>query len=201
VIYLLKLNIILGVVIVFLGPPASGKGTQAKLLAQNQFCHFALGDILRKESQTNSELGNTIRKYIESGSLVPDDIIFEIFEKFTNKQKIIFDGFPRTEAQAKKFVSVFKPEDCLVIEFDVSEKQLLNRMRSRAATEKRQDDTEEIFKSRLKDYNIHKEKILRVFSENQFEIQKIDGNLSQDVIAAQIMALIKQFEQSKKVQS
>jgi len=116
-------------------------------------------------------------------------------------KKLFSMVFPELKRRQKKFVSVLKPEDCLIIEFDVSEEELLNRMRSRAATEKRQDDTEEIFKNRLKDYNNHKDKILRVFRENQFEIQKIDGNLSLDVIAAQIMALIKQFEQSKKVQS
>lgn len=90
--------------LIFLGPPGSGKGTQAKLLAQSlNLDHISTGDILRKAINENSELGNMAKSYMDAGQYVPDDIILGLIkEELTKRNKgFIFDGFPRTLPQAE----------------------------------------------------------------------------------------------------
>lgn len=88
---------------IFLGPPGSGKGTQAKRLSEEFGLKvIATGDILRKAIQTNSTLGERVKFYVESGTLVPDDLMLELIsQKIDNNADFILDGFPRTIEQAK----------------------------------------------------------------------------------------------------
>ena len=93
--------------IVIFGAPGSGKGTQSdKIIAEFGVAHISTGDVLRAEIQAGSELGNTAAKYINDGKLVPDALIIDILAKtLDSKGKdipgVIFDGFPRTIAQAE----------------------------------------------------------------------------------------------------
>lgn len=90
--------------LIFLGPPGSGKGTQAKLLAQNlNLDHISTGDILRKAISENTELGNTAKLFMDAGRYVPDDIVLGLIkEELTKRNKgFIFDGFPRTLPQTE----------------------------------------------------------------------------------------------------
>jgi adenylate kinase len=93
------------VIIVFLGPPGSGKGTQAKKLQTEQhFFHFDTGSHLRREAASGSELGERIASYINAGNLVPLEVIKDLIGKFlseTSEPRIMFDGFPRNLDQAK----------------------------------------------------------------------------------------------------
>ena len=92
--------------IVLLGPPGCGKGTQSKLLVEkDNFVQLSTGDLLRSEiSNSNSDLGKKVKDLMESGELVPDDIVIDIIVKKVEKHKkenIVFDGFPRNLKQAK----------------------------------------------------------------------------------------------------
>jgi adenylate kinase len=92
------------VIIVFLGPPGSGKGTQASQLREQGFYHFDTGSMLRSEAASGSELGQRIASFIEYGKLVPLEVIKELVQKFltgTPGERIMFDGFPRNLDQAR----------------------------------------------------------------------------------------------------
>jgi adenylate kinase len=90
--------------LVFLGPPGSGKGTQAeRLVSEFDLKAFATGDILREAISNKTDLGNTARSYVEKGTLVPDDLVSDVMcRKIENETNFILDGFPRTVEQAKR---------------------------------------------------------------------------------------------------
>ena len=96
-------------VLIFLGPPGSGKGTQAEILTKKlNFAHLSIGDLLRENIVNNTDLGKLASKYVKSGELVPDDLIIDLMDSYITELKdesnvsgIILDGFPRTTAQAE----------------------------------------------------------------------------------------------------
>ena len=95
-------------VLIFLGPPGSGKGTQAEILTKKlNFNHLSIGDLLRENIVNNTDLGKLASKYVKSGELVPDDLIIDLMDSYITELKdesnvsgIILDGFPRTINQA-----------------------------------------------------------------------------------------------------
>ena len=103
--------------IVLLGPPGAGKGTLAALIKEKQgIVHISTGDILREEMKSGSELGHEVQRYVDSGELVPDDVIIRIIEsKLSHDQQarkgFILDGFPRTVNQAQSMDSLLKKLD------------------------------------------------------------------------------------------
>jgi adenylate kinase len=122
--------------IVFLGPPGSGKGTQAQLLSKNfSIPHISTGDIFRKIIKTGKpkKLADSIKKYVQSGLLVPDDIVFKsLFSVIKNKKYYILDGFPRNINQAKLLDEALKKDGIdKVIYFKVSDKEIIKRLTSR----------------------------------------------------------------------
>jgi adenylate kinase len=126
------------VIIVFLGPPGSGKGTQAKLLgSSNGFYHFDTGSLLRAETATGSELGRRIADYTEAGKLVPLNVIEDLLAKFLKEERrpnIMFDGFPRNLAQAQVLMDQLDDNDrslSSVIYLDMEQDALLNRIANR----------------------------------------------------------------------
>src|SRR5215471_10229986 len=97
--------------LILLGPPGSGKGTQAKLLSQRLGLeHIATGDILREEKGRGTELGLRAKAFMDRGALVPDDLVNEIvaqrFSRSQPPQRFVLDGYPRTLAQAHSFDAV-----------------------------------------------------------------------------------------------
>lgn len=124
---------------IFLGPPGSGKGTQADQVAKFfNFKPLSTGDLLRAEINAKTQLGNEIKEIVNSGKLVEDDIVLKLIErnlkKNSNINGFILDGFPRTIIQAKKLTEYLeklgKKIDC-VIEFNVDKKLLVNRLINR----------------------------------------------------------------------
>ena len=115
--------------IVFLGAPGTGKGTIASRLSkQYNFTHIAPGDLFRNEAKKGTALGKKVKKSIESGILITDDITNALVQQYTSNNNI-FDGYPRTLVQADALDTFAKPE--IVILFDMSEQDIVDRLSGR----------------------------------------------------------------------
>lgn len=147
--------------IVLFGPPGSGKGTQSEnIIEKYGYGHISTGDVLRAEMQNNTELGKTAKDFIEKGQLVPDTLIIDMLAKtldgFKTAKGIIFDGFPRTTAQAVALKEMLKARGgdvSVMINLIVSEKELVERLLNRGKTSGRSDDNLETIQKRIDTYN------------------------------------------------
>src|SRR5574344_926458 len=147
-------------VIILLGAPASGKGTQAKLISKEyNIGHISTGDLLRAEVKKGSELGKKAESIMKNGGLVPDEIVIKLAaNKMMEKDcenGFLLDGFPRTVAQAEALNEELEKlpiKNFKVINLDVAREVLINRVMERAIIEGRSDDTPEILKVRLDNY-------------------------------------------------
>ncbi len=146
--------------LVFFGIQGSGKGTQAKKLAQEfGYDIFEAGGELRKIAASDSELGKTVKSYIDQGHLVPHDIIMQVVKAAVAKRpegtKILFDGIPRDEAQMKDFDAIMNAagRDFRCIHFLLSIEEAKSRILGRAKAEGRADDANtEIIERRMKTF-------------------------------------------------
>lgn len=148
--------------IVIFGAPGSGKGTQSdKLIAKYGLEHISTGDVLRSEIKNGTELGQTAKRYIDQGQLIPDelmiDILASVYDSFgKDHQGVIFDGFPRTIPQAEALKAMLAARGhnvAAMIELDVPEDELMNRLVKRGQESGRSDDNEETIKKRLDVYH------------------------------------------------
>lgn len=148
--------------IVLFGPPGAGKGTQSEnLIAKYGLTHLSTGDIFRKNIKGETELGVLAKSYIDRGALVPDSVTIKMLENqvknFPNKKGFIFDGFPRTSAQAEaldKFLSSMNSEITCMLALEVDEEELKARLLNRAKTSGRSDDADpDIIQNRINVYN------------------------------------------------
>lgn len=146
--------------IVIFGAPGSGKGTQSDLLVSKYgFKHISTGDVLRGEIKNGTELGKTAKEYIDKGQLIPDslmiDILASVYDSLCPCEGMIFDGFPRTIPQAEALKNMLKErntEVCAMLELDVPDDMLVERLINRGKTSGRADDNEETIKKRLEVY-------------------------------------------------
>lgn len=168
--------------IALFGPPGAGKGTQSeKLLKRYNLTYISTGDMLRSEIAEGSDLGIEAKTIIEKGGLVSDELIVKIIEKKiktdTNSSGILFDGFPRTTVQAYilegLLLKLGSKLDCMV-SLDVPEKDLIERLLLRAKTSGRSDDTLDVIKVRLEEYN-NKTKAVADFYDKKKKYFKING--------------------------
>ena len=144
--------------VIFLGPPGAGKGTQASKIAEEKFlAHISTGDMLREHVSRGTELGNTAKTLLDEGKLVPDSLVIEMLIERLNsdecKNGAILDGFPRTLAQAKSLDEIrsqFKISKVIV--FEANHEELVKRILHRGETSGRSDDTEESINVRLEVY-------------------------------------------------
>lgn len=147
--------------IVIFGAPGSGKGTQSERIVEKfGINHISTGDVLRAEIKNGTELGKTAKGYIDNGQLIPDelmiDILANVFDSFEDSKGVIFDGFPRTIAQAealKKMLQERGQEVSVMLDLDVPEDELMVRLVKRGKDSGRADDNEETIKKRLVVYN------------------------------------------------
>jgi adenylate kinase len=147
--------------LILFGPPGSGKGTQSeKLIAKYGLKHLSTGDIFRSEISNQTELGLKAKSYMDAGQLVPDAVTIGMVDKVINANKgvngFLFDGFPRTKAQAEALDELLKghgTEINVVLALDVPEEELIQRMIGRAKTSGRSDDADpEVQKKRIAVY-------------------------------------------------
>jgi len=121
--------------IIFLGPPGSGKGTQADVVSKKfKLPHISTGEIFRKILKTNTELSKKIKEYVTNGKLVPDEIVFKTIESVIKKgKKFLLDGFPRNLVQAKMLEKNLEKNNNIqkVFYFNISDKEVIKRLTSR----------------------------------------------------------------------
>ena len=145
--------------VIFLGPPGAGKGTQAKRLADELgFRQLSTGDILRSHVARGTELGRQAKPLMEAGKLVPDEVILGLIAEELAQMpdpKVIFDGFPRTLAQAEALDRLLierKIRLLGVLLVSVPEEELVRRLLGRALEEGRPDDNENTIRARMVEY-------------------------------------------------
>lgn len=147
--------------IVIFGAPGSGKGTQSERIVEKYgINHISTGDVLRAEIKNGTELGKTAKSYIDQGQLIPDalmiDILASVFDSFEDSKGVIFDGFPRTIAQAealKNMLAERNQEVSVMLDLEVPEDELMTRLIKRGQESGRADDNEETIKKRLVVYH------------------------------------------------
>jgi adenylate kinase len=148
--------------IILFGPPGSGKGTQsANLINKFGLIHLSTGDLLRSEIEAKTPLGLEARKVMDQGILVPDEVVIGMISSKLDANPeargFIFDGFPRTTAQAEaldKLLSLKKTAISNVLALEVPEDELINRLLKRGETSGRTDDAnEEVIRARIVEYH------------------------------------------------
>ena len=184
--------------IIIFGKPGSGKGTQAKFLKEKySLYHISTGDSFRKNISNKTNLGIEAKSYLDNGDLVPDFVTIKMLENevLSNKQVkgYIFDGFPRTLAQAESldtFLNSINLKINATIALDVEENELIKRLLDRGKTTNRSDDQDlEKIKNRFNEYNI-KTSILINFYNKQGKFYSVDGKGSVDDITSRLFDLI-----------
>ena len=180
--------------LILFGPPAAGKGTQAKRLVEERgMVQLSTGDMLRAAIASGSSLGKRVAGIMERGELVSDEIVIELIEERLPEADAaggaIYDGFPRTVAQAEALDEMLashqhRPID-VVIRLRVDDQALMRRIAGRYAESGRPDDNPESFKVRLAAYNEQSAPLLPYY-KHQGKLAEVDGMGSIDQVAAAI---------------
>jgi adenylate kinase len=185
------------VIVLFLGAPGSGKGTQAARLAQRAGVpQISTGDILRRAVADGTPLGVEAKAIMERGALVPDDVIIGLIRERTAatdcRGGFLLDGFPRTIAQAEALERLLTERGSRIdaaLSLDVDEDKLLKRMAGRAAAEGRADDAPETVRERLRVYH-EKTSPLRDWYASRGQLRPLDGVGTIDEVSGRIDAAL-----------
>ena len=183
--------------IVIFGAPGSGKGTQSERIVEKYgINHISTGDVLRAEIKNGTELGKTAKGYIDQGQLIPDelmiDILASVFDSFKDSKGVIFDGFPRTIAQAealKKMLAERGQDVSVMVDLEVPEDELMVRLIKRGKDSGRAHDNEETIKKRLHVYHSQTAPLIDWY-KNEKKYQHINGLGTMEGIFAEICEAI-----------
>ena len=186
---------------VVFGAPGTGKGTQSeKIVKKYKVGHISTGDVLRAEIKNNTQLGKTAKSYIDNGQLIPDElmvnILADVLDNGNFEEGVIFDGFPRTIAQAdalKKMLNERGQEITAMIDLEVPEEILMARLINRGKETGRTDDNEETIKKRLTVYH-NQTAPLKDFYKKEGSYKHIKGFGELETIFADVC---KAIEESK----
>jgi adenylate kinase len=184
--------------LVLFGPPGSGKGTQSdRLVEKYGLIHLSTGNLLREEIANKTPLGKEAKKFIDHGQLVPDEVVIAMVGSFFDKHKdangFLFDGFPRTVAQAlalDKLLTLKKTDIAVVLALDVTEAELINRLLNRGKTSGRSDDSDEnVIKKRFAVYTNETSPVADYYKKSR-KFKSIQGEGSVDEINAALRQAI-----------
>ena len=162
--------------LILFGPPGSGKGTQSeKLIVRYGLKHLSTGDLLRSEINRRTALGLEAKNFMDKGQLVPDEVVIGMISSALDDNPdakgFLFDGFPRTSAQAEaldKLLDLKKTSIGVMLALDVSEEELVKRLLKRGETSGRSDDTnEQVIRARITEYRNKTEAVADYY--RQFE--------------------------------
>ena len=186
---------------VLFGKPGSGKGTQAEHLSEKyELYHISTGDLFRKNISQDTKLGLLAKSYMDKGVLVPDEVTIKMLENEINENSeskgFLFDGFPRTIAQADsldKFLHSIDMQINATIALEVDEKELISRIIDRGKTSNRSDDQDiEKIQNRFNEYNKKTSALIRYY-KNQNKFFEVNGHGSVDEITNRLFDLIDSF--------
>jgi adenylate kinase len=182
---------------VFLGPPGVGKGTQCKrIAAENGWGIISTGEMLRKAIAEKTPLGISVQQFLDSGKLVPDQIVFELVEERLKerdcREGCILDGFPRTEEQAKLLDELLGRKEAKIaatITLCAKDQELRRRMLSRAAQEGRSDDTPATIQQRLQVYHELTAPLIKYYRQRGC-LYEVDGMGTPDQVSQLIRNVV-----------
>ena len=165
-------------ILILIGAPGSGKGTQAEILKKNyNLTHLSTGDMLRENVKEGTKLGRKASEYMQRGELVPDKLIIDMIEEKTSKEEsvggFLLDGFPRSLPQAEALDEMLKNKKLnldAVVNLIVDEEELLKRLLGRG----RSDDNEETIRNRLNVFKNQTSPVLDYYREQE-KVKDIDG--------------------------
>ena len=183
--------------IIIFGPPGAGKGTQSKFIEKKyNLLQLSTGELLRNEITNKTQLGLEISSIIKSGDLVSDEIVSKLIEKYIsdqkNKQRLIFDGYPRNIDQAKnldKLLKKYNQQIDIVLKLSVSLETIKRRISERKSLEQRTDDSDEIAIKRFKTYELSSEPVLDYYKQSNL-LKVINGENTISEINVEISGLI-----------
>lgn len=193
-------------ILIFLGPPGAGKGTQAKHIVERyRIPQLSTGDMLRAAVAAKTPVGQKAKAVMDAGDLVSDEIVAAIVEERIEQddcaEGFLLDGFPRTLPQAEMLDAMLEKKELAldaVIELRVDESVLVERLRSRIketearGEEVRKDDNEETFKKRLGVYQEQTAPLIPYY-EKQGKLKVVDGMGSVDAVSAAVDAILDDF--------
>jgi adenylate kinase len=175
--------------LILFGPPGSGKGTQSeKLVEKYGLIHLSTGNLLRQEITDKTPLGLEAKSFMDKGQLVPDEVVIGMIDSALEHHKdargFLFDGFPRTVAQADaldKLLALKKTEIAMLISLEVSEEELIRRLLHRGKTSGRHDDIdEEVIRKRFAVYKNETSPVAEYYRKaGKFQSIKGEGSLEE----------------------
>ena len=183
--------------IILCGAPGSGKGTQSALISEEYgLQHLSTGDVLRAEIATGSELGKKINSLISEGNLVPDEMMYGVIDNYlaslpADCKGTIFDGYPRTVAQAEALTELLKKYgmEAIMIDLMVDEQLLIQRLIERGKVSGREDDNLNTIRHRIAVYHNQTEPIAHYYLHNG-NYEAVNGNHTMEDVFLQIERII-----------
>ena len=187
-------------ILIFFGPPGAGKGTQAKYIAEKfNIIHLSTGDILRNQLLKNDALSFILKKIMDSGNLVSDDILNEIVTERIDaedcKNGFILDGYPRTIEQAIFLNKQLEKKKLIVnniIDFVIDKETIKKRLKLRSLKENRKDDNDQVIATRIEKY-FNETKPLSDLYKTKYSsaYEPINGDQEIDKLNAELIKIIK----------
>lgn len=183
-------------VVIFLGPPGAGKGTQAERLAAEQaLVKISTGDILRDHVARGTELGQQVAPLLKAGKLVPDELLMALIrERLASMEsvRVIFDGFPRTKLQAQELDILLEELGAPITAvplLEVPDELLIERIVERGKTSSRNDDTEDVARQRQEIYRQQTQPLIDYYAARG-HLRPVDGVGSMDEVYHRLLSVL-----------